>query len=348
MLDRLLSLLVAVCLAILIWLYARCREQETLDNVPITVQVSLTGREAEHYELEVTGPSQVPVSFIGPPSRMRELRTALQNGDMIVRLNYSVPVERQAESRCLDTLRVRAEDLHPPPGVRALVLEGQNRIPITVRRLAERVLPVRLEHALQDRLVEVQLNPASVVVRGPQEVLDNLYSIPTRPYVLPERVSLDQTQDITVRSTVRLVNDILGRPITVTPSVVAAKLTLAPLKQVYEIETPVQFLCPAGYRWQPRWVKGGEKAGYIKLRLIGPAPIPGQTAEPPAVYAFVDLTSRGFQGGPDWLPQTYTDEPIRLQLPRDFQLDQPLPRSEAFRLVPLPRERELPGGLPWP
>jgi hypothetical protein len=106
MLDRLLSLLVAVCLAILIWLYARCREQETLDNVPITVQVSLTGREAEHYELEVTGPSQVPVSFIGPPSRMRELRTALQNGDMIVRLNYSVPVERQGESRCLDTLRV--------------------------------------------------------------------------------------------------------------------------------------------------------------------------------------------------------------------------------------------------
>ena len=35
MFDRLLSALVATGLALLVWLYARSRDQEILDNVPV-------------------------------------------------------------------------------------------------------------------------------------------------------------------------------------------------------------------------------------------------------------------------------------------------------------------------
>ena len=41
MLDRLVSALVAVSLAFLVWLYMRSRDQEILDNVPVPVQISL-------------------------------------------------------------------------------------------------------------------------------------------------------------------------------------------------------------------------------------------------------------------------------------------------------------------
>jgi hypothetical protein len=48
MIDRILSILVALSLALLIWLYARSRDQEILDNVTLPVQVSLAESEADH------------------------------------------------------------------------------------------------------------------------------------------------------------------------------------------------------------------------------------------------------------------------------------------------------------
>ena len=41
MTDRLISLAVAIILGFLVWLYARSRDQEMLDNVPIPVQITL-------------------------------------------------------------------------------------------------------------------------------------------------------------------------------------------------------------------------------------------------------------------------------------------------------------------
>src|SRR5262249_44538194 len=73
MYDRLMSSLVALSLAVLIWLYARSRNVETLDSVPIPVQISLAADQASDYEMEMTGASQVPVSFMGTPSRLRGL-----------------------------------------------------------------------------------------------------------------------------------------------------------------------------------------------------------------------------------------------------------------------------------
>src|SRR5581483_1499481 len=41
MMDRMISIFVAVSLALLVWLYARSRDQEILDNVLLPVQVAL-------------------------------------------------------------------------------------------------------------------------------------------------------------------------------------------------------------------------------------------------------------------------------------------------------------------
>ena len=40
MLDRILSSLVALSLALMVWLYLRSRDHEMLDDVPIPVQIS--------------------------------------------------------------------------------------------------------------------------------------------------------------------------------------------------------------------------------------------------------------------------------------------------------------------
>src|SRR5262245_46857850 len=97
--DRINSAVVAAILGSLVWLYARSRDQESLDNMAIPVHIQVAPGQSEHYDLEVTGPSQVMVSFSGPPSRMRELRHQIQQGELVVRMPLTVPEDRQHESR---------------------------------------------------------------------------------------------------------------------------------------------------------------------------------------------------------------------------------------------------------
>jgi hypothetical protein len=321
MLDRLLSILAALSLAFLAWLYIRSRDQEMLDHVPIPVQITLAPGLCDHYELEVSGPGQVPVSFAGPPSRIRELRGLLQRGAVRVDVTLTVPEERLGESRYMDTVLVEASDLRPPPGVTAVVLQGRNRIPVVVHRLVERRLPVRLEHAAEDRIAQASIEPASVLVHGPQEVLERARTIPTQPVPLPPRAEPATTTEVLTTGPVPVVQELDGRAVRVTPSTVVARITLQPRQRLYELaDVPVLFLCPAGFALRPLF--GDERAGKITLRLLGPA-----AADSPAVVAYVDLS------GDKWKPGLY-EEPVRFQLPKDFQLAQSPPRSVAFQLVP--------------
>src|SRR6516162_1238344 len=100
--DRLISAAVALILGFLVWLYARSRDQEMLDNVPIPVTIRLAPHQAEQYDLEVTGQSQVMASFSGPPPRMRELRGMFQRGELRVEKNLTVADDRQQETSYLD------------------------------------------------------------------------------------------------------------------------------------------------------------------------------------------------------------------------------------------------------
>src|SRR4051812_19602846 len=104
MIDRMLSGLVALSLALLVWLYARSRDQEILDNVPIPVHVNLAASQADQYSLDLNGASQVMVSFSGPPARIRELRGILQRGELHVEYTLTVPEDRLHESRYSDTI----------------------------------------------------------------------------------------------------------------------------------------------------------------------------------------------------------------------------------------------------
>ena len=67
MLDRVTTAFIAVGLAFLVWMYTRSRDEEVLDNYQVPVDVQVAPAQAELYELELSGPEQVPVSFSGPP-----------------------------------------------------------------------------------------------------------------------------------------------------------------------------------------------------------------------------------------------------------------------------------------
>jgi len=326
--DRLISAVVAVILGFLVWLYARSRDQEMLDNVPVPVHIVLAPGQADQYDLEITGPAQITASFAGPPSRMRELRHLLQKGGLHVKTTLTVPPDRQQEGRYLDTVRIDASDIHAPPGVRPIVVEGRNRIPVTLRRLVERRLPVRLDCVLEERVNQIMIEPATVLVRGPQEILDRVRSLPTQPYLLPTRPESSPLQELTTTTTVPLVQELEGRPVRTTPASVTTRITLRPRQTIYElVDVPVQFLCPANFNLRTKWQD--ERSSKITLRLLGPA---GE--DPPQVTAYVDLTDRKFYG-----EGRYAQEPLRLQLPKDFQLAQEPPSSGSFELTPLPRDR---------
>src|SRR5204863_1213122 len=129
----------------LVWLYARTGEQETLDDVPVPVHITLATGQADHYSIEVAGAAQVPVSFAGRSARLRDLRGMLQRGELRVDVALTVPEAHRDEPRYSDTVRIDASDVHAPPGVTPIVVEGRNRLAVTLRRLVERRLPVRLD-----------------------------------------------------------------------------------------------------------------------------------------------------------------------------------------------------------
>jgi hypothetical protein len=322
MLDRLISLVVALSLGILVWLYARSRDQELLDNVPIPVDIALAPGQVDQYFLDITGPSQVPVSFRGPPSRIRELRGLLQRGELTVSITVAVPEDRLNESRYSDTVRIDPADLHVPPGVVPTMVEARNRIPLTLHRLVERRLPVRLDPVPGERVSRITLEPAMVRVRGPQEILDRVRSIPTQPFLLPPSNEINPTQEVGVEGPVPLVREMEGRSVRSVPASVTVHLVLQPQQKLYELkDVPIQFLCPANFPLRPQFVNA--PAGKINLKIMGPV-LDG----PPAVVAYIDLTDRKFEAG------LYADESVRLQLPKDTQLAQNPPRSAPFRLMP--------------
>src|SRR5262249_45623241 len=156
-------------------------EQDLLDNVAVPVRVSLAPGQTDRYSLDVAGPSQVLASFAGPASRLRELRGMLQRGELFVDAILDVPEAHQSEARYQDVVRVEQEDTPARGGVTPILVEGRNRTPVTLHRLVERRLPVRLVHGPDDAVSQAAFDPPTVVVRGPQDVLDRLRAVPTQP-----------------------------------------------------------------------------------------------------------------------------------------------------------------------
>jgi hypothetical protein len=323
MYDRLMSSVVAVSLAFLVWLYARSRSQEMLDSIPISVRIVLDAEQASDYEMEITGSSQIPVSFVGTSSRLRLLRGLLHEGAVQAEVTLRVPEDRQNDSRFVQDVRVDESAIQTPHGVTPLVVEGRNHVQVCLRRLIERRLPVHFSPVPEDFAGQVTIEPPAVLVRGPKEILDRARVIPTQPFNLPDIDAALEEESFSAGA-VPLVRELEGRAIQTTPATVKVLLSLKPGQKLYELtDVPVEFLCPANFAWRAKFV-GGTNAGRISLRVLGPA-----LTDPPAMTAFVDLTTPGRQ----FSSGLYTDEPIRLQLPKDFELAQSPPRAAAFRLT---------------
>lgn len=317
-----LEILSALSLAVLVWLYARSRDQETMDHVMVPVQIQLAAAQRQQFELEVQGQRRVPVSFTGPPSRMRELRRKLQRGLVEISLSYDVPEERHKDNGFRDALRIENTNVPAPPGVVVEISEEARRVPVLVWAVVERQLPVRLENAGDMRISQIKLDPATVLVRGPKELLERAKVIPTLPCALPVSGESEGQGENIVRGQVELVSKLEGQPVQVTPRSVAYRCRVQPRSRFYElVEVPVHFLCPPDCRWRPRFAR--PEMGKITLRLVGPA-----TDEPPPVVAFIDLTGGTSAKGRNL-------ESVRLQLPRDFQLADEAPPVVTFELEEL-------------
>jgi hypothetical protein len=255
------------------------------------------------------------VSFTGSPPRIRELQGLLQHNELQVALTFTVPAEHLNDSRYTESIVVESSDLHLPPGISATMVEGRNRVSLTLHRLIERRLPVQFESVGEEPLGPLVIEPATVLVRGPRDVLERALTISTQPSELPVRSSRTRTA-----MRVPLVQDLEGRPVRVTPNRVSVR-SLAPPRKIYDLqEVPVHFLCPTDFPMRPTFVD--ERAGKIRLRVRGLV-----RDEPPKVHAFVDLTRGPFPAG-------RYNEPVQVQLPKDFELAQDPPQGASFQLVP--------------
>jgi hypothetical protein len=302
-----LELLVSVCLALLVWLYTHSRARSFIDHVAIPVQIQLAANQRELYALELQRQPRISVSFSGPSSRLRELRRKLQRGGVIVPTTIQVPEEKLDEASIAHTVRVHSTDVPVPPGVTAELAEEGVGIPVTLHRLAERTLPVRLDYAGEARVAQLVVEPAVVKVRGPKAVVERAAFVSTQPYAVPTNQEQSPSGDVVLRDQAALVNSVDGRTIQTEPATVQFRCQLIPKHKIYELkDVPIHFLCPVNFPWRPRFLQ--EKQATVTLRLIGPA-----SEEQPTVLAFIDLTSATFARGRNL-------EAVRVQLPKDFQL----------------------------
>lgn len=317
-----LEFLVALSLAFLVWIYTRSREQTSLDQIEIPVQITLAPGTAGNYELEINGSSRIPMSFTGPPSRVRELRTQIHRGLLQVTVQVTVPEEHQKDSVYHDVVRIEPESVTVPPGVATVITEGRNTIPYTLHRLVERHLPVRLDYAGEDRISQIKLDPPTVMVRGPKELLDRARDIPTQPYTLPLTTEAAVSTDNMHSGQASLVRELDGRAIVTTPTSVSFRFRIHPRQQIYDLkDVPVRFLCPPECAWRAKFASPDNSK--VALKVVGPA-----GDELPTVLAFVDLTRADLGQGRNVLP-------LRVELPKEFRLIDDAPRLVPFYLDPI-------------
>lgn len=310
--------MVALSLAFLLWIYTRSREQTSLDQIDVPIKITLAPGTAGNYELEINGSSRIPMSFIGPPSRMRELRTQIQRGLLQVPVQLAIPEENQNDTTYHNEVRIDPESVPVPPGISVVIAEGRNSVPYSLHRLVERLLPVRLDYAGELRISNIKLDPATVMVRGPKEVLDRAREISTQAYNVPPGAD-SPGNNHQVKGRASLVRELDGRPIQTTPQSVEFRFRVYPTQMVYEItEVPVRFLCPPGFAFRTRFAT--PDASKLTLKVIGPT-----SEETPNVIAYVDLTGSSKSAGRNV-------EAVRFQLPRDFRLVDDSPRLVSFYL----------------
>jgi hypothetical protein len=236
-----LEMLVALSLAFLVWLYTHSRAQDSIDRVQVPVQIQLAPQHRDLFLLETGTAPKVTVSFSGPTSRIRELRRKLQRGLVQASVTMNLAEDRLVETTFSDSLHIEPSHLEVPPGVLVELAEDHSSIPVTLQKISERELPVKLESTGDVRVTKVKMEPATVLVRGPKQILDHAQAIQTQPYALTTASA--ENADGLVRGQVNLVTEMEGRAVINTPRVVTFKCQVQPRQKIYELaEVPVRFM----------------------------------------------------------------------------------------------------------
>lgn len=320
--QLLLEVMVSICLACLVWLYIHNRARNSIDRVAVPVAVQLAANQRGQYMLEAPESRSVLVSFTGANALIRDLRRKLQRGMVRANVTLTVPEDKTSEAMFTETLHLDEDAVVVPVGVQVEI--NDDSVPITVHRLTERTLPVKLEFTGDALVSQIKIEPASVLVRGPKIVLDRASFMPTKPYAVEIGADTQAPAEANVRGQVGLVTELDGRAIHVDCKNVQFRCRAVPKQKIYDlVDVPVNFLTPKESPWQTRFAN--EKDGKVTLKIIGPA-----SDQPPPVLAFVDLTRGNLARGRNL-------EPLRLQLPKDFQLMQPATTLVTFYLDEIAR-----------
>ncbi len=313
----LLELGVATCLAFIVWMYVHSRAHQTLEHTQIPVAVQLAPSQRDHFAIEMPNVPKATMSFSGPSSRMRELKKKLYRGQIQAVIQYTVPADKHKESTFSDIAQFEGAKLSVPPGIMFEWNDTVQSVPVTVHRLVERTLPVKLDYTGDVRVSQIKIEPATVTVRGPKAVLDRAQAISTLPFELGAPPGEDPKESH-AREGIELATELDGRLVQVTPSQVQFKCKVMPRKKVYEIaELPIRFAIPDQFPWHARFTESG---GKLTLRVIGPA---GEDV--PTVRAYIDLAQEAFGRGRNV-------GPVRIELPKDFELVERRTPMAAFFL----------------
>ena len=114
-------------------------------------------------------------------ARIRDLRRKIQRGAVQAIVTVTVPEERQHENSYADVAGVSGADVSVPPGVTVELADDNANIPVTIHRVVERILPVRIDVTGDVSISQVKIEPTTVTVRGPKAILDRAAFLPTQP-----------------------------------------------------------------------------------------------------------------------------------------------------------------------
>ncbi len=313
----LLEASISLCLAFILWLYLHGRTQTAIDHVQIPVQVQLSPSQRDQFVLETPPTPRVMVSFTGQNARLKQLRKKLQQGQIQANVIYHVPEDKTSETTYSTAVSIDTSHIDVPQGIVVEIVEASMLLPIVVHRIVERTIPVELEYTGAVRVTQIKIEPATVLVRGPKSVLDRADRIGTLPYAIAPPA--DDTDDPVVKDLVTVATELEGKGLKVTPRQVNVKCKVQPRKKWYKIaDVPVQFLSPEQFPYRTKFAE--EKGSVVTVKLMGPA---GE--EPPPVFAFIDLTKESLGRGRNL-------QPVRVQLPKEYQIVEMIPPQLAFYL----------------
>jgi hypothetical protein len=330
MFDRIATPIIALGLAFLVWLYIRSRDQEVYErNVPVVLRMSPQQRDS--HEIYGEEKMEIPVSFTGPPSRIREVRTMVQRGEINLIRTITVPESAVNADRFTFTDTLEANQLNVPPGVRVDIPPDRRKFPVVVRRIVKKALEVKVRFlGDEERVANLVIEPKKVEVRGPQEILSKEDTILTEVVPLPttktDRPDEKSEREETINRTALLHKRINETLMEVTPPAVKLSFMLKPSQQTHELhDVPVLVLQPPDFPYRIQFP--AQRAGTIPiLKVKGPA------QKPTGIIAYIDLSKKPFDA---LQPGLQPDEPINILLPPGYELDQKQPRLPPYNLVPI-------------